>query len=63
MQIQPLSQEDPLEKYMTIHFSILVCKSPWIEEFGRLQSRRVERVGHDWVTKHTSEFTEEEINI
>ena len=28
-------------------------ESPWTEEPGGLQSRRSQRVGHDWVTKHT----------
>ena len=30
--IQSLGQEDPLEKEMTIHSSILACKIPWTEE-------------------------------
>ena len=30
-------EEDPLEKEMTIHSSILVWKSPWTEEPGGLQ--------------------------
>ena len=33
-----LGQEDPLEKEMTIHSSILVWEIPWTEEPGRLQS-------------------------
>ena len=33
-----LGQEDPLEKEMAIHFSILVWRIPWTEEPGRLQS-------------------------
>ena len=37
-QIQFLSWEDPLEKEMAIHSSILVWKIPWTEELGRLQS-------------------------
>ena len=31
-------QEDPLEKEMATHFSILTWKIPWIEEFGGLYS-------------------------
>ena len=31
-------QEDPLEKEMTIHSSVLAWRIPWIEELGRLQS-------------------------
>ena len=37
-QIQFLSWEDPLEKEMAIHSSILAWKIPWTEEPGRLQS-------------------------
>ena len=31
-------QEDPLEKEMTIHSSVLAWRIPWVEELGRLQS-------------------------
>ena len=39
--VQSLGQEDPLEKEMAIHSSILACKIPWMEElklqyFGHL---------------------------
>ena len=37
-QIWSLGQEDPLEKEMTTHFSILARKIPWTEEPGGLQS-------------------------
>ena len=36
MQVQPLDQEDPPEKGMAIHSSILAWKMPWTEEPGRL---------------------------
>ena len=36
--VQSLSQEDPLEKEMTTHSSILAWEIPWTEESGRLQS-------------------------
>ena len=36
--IQSLDWEDPLEKRMAIHSSILVWRNPWTEEPGRLQS-------------------------
>ena len=42
-----LSQEDPREKEMATHSSILAWKIPWKEESGRLQSMGLERVGHD----------------
>ena len=37
-QAQSLGQEDPLEKGMTIHSSILAWEIPWTEEPGGLQS-------------------------
>ena len=37
-QVLSLSQEDPLEKKMATHSSILVWRIPWSEEPGRLQS-------------------------
>ena len=36
--VQSLGQEDPLEKEMAAHSSILAWKIPWTEEPGRLQS-------------------------
>ena len=44
---QSLGQEDPLEKEMAIHSSILAWKIPWTEEPGGLQFMGLERVGHD----------------
>ena len=38
MQFRSLGQEDPLEKEMATHSSILVWRIPWMEEPGRLQS-------------------------
>ena len=46
-QIQSLSWEDPLEKEMATHFSILAWRIPWTEEPGRLQSMGSQRVGHN----------------
>ena len=48
--VQSLGQEDPLEKGMATHSSILALRIPWTEEPGRLQSKRSQRVGHDWAT-------------
>ena len=45
--VQSLSWEDPLEKEMATHSSTLVWNIPWTEEPGRLQSMRLQRVGHD----------------
>ena len=45
--VQYLGQEDPLDKGMATHFSILAWRIPWTEETGRLQSMGSQRVGHD----------------
>ena len=45
--VQSLGWEDPLEKEMATHFSILAWKIPQMEEPGRLQSTGLQRVGHD----------------
>ena len=37
MQVQSLDQEDPLEKEMTTHSSVLAWEIPWTEEPGGLQ--------------------------
>ena len=47
-QVQPLGQEDPLEKEMATHSSILAWRTQWTEEPGGSQ-----RVRHNWVTKHS----------
>ena len=46
-QVLSLGQEDPLEKKMATHSSILAWKIPWTEEPGRLQSMGSQKVGHD----------------
>ena len=38
MQVRSLGQEDPLEKGMATHSSILAWRIPWIEELGGFQS-------------------------
>ena len=45
--VQSLGQEDPLEKEMATHSSILAWRIPWTEEPGGLQSTESQRVGHD----------------
>ena len=45
--VRSLGREDPLEKEMATHSSILAWKIPWTEECGRLQSMGSQRVGHD----------------
>ena len=44
---QSLGQEDPLEKEMATHSSILAWRIPWTEEPGRLQIMVLQRIGHD----------------
>ena len=45
--VRSLGQEDPLEKGMVTHSSILSLRSPWTEEPAGLQSMGLQRVGHD----------------
>ena len=45
--VQFLGWEDPLEKEMATHSSILAWRIPWTEKPGRLQSTRSQRVGQD----------------
>ena len=47
---QSLGQEDPLEKDLSTHPSILAWRIPWTEESGRLQSMESQRVRQDLVT-------------
>ena len=42
-----LGWEDPLEKGMAIHSSILAWRIPWTEDAGGLQSMGSQRMGHD----------------
>jgi len=45
--VRSVGQEDPMEKEMATHSSILAWRIPWTEEPGRLQSMGSQRVGHD----------------
>ena len=45
--VRSLSLEDPLEKGMTTHSSILVWRVPWTEEPGGVKSKGLQRVGQD----------------
>ena len=49
--VQFLDWEDPLEKGMETHSSILAWKIPWAEELGGYNKWRLKRVGHSLVTK------------
>ena len=46
-QVRSLGWEDPLEKEMGTHSSILAWKIPWMEEPGRSRSIGWQRIGHD----------------
>ena len=45
--VRSLGREDPLEKEMAAHSSILAWEIPWAEEAGGLQSMGTQRAGHD----------------
>ena len=45
--VPSLGGEDPLEKDMATHSSILAWRIPWMEEPGRLQSTGSQKIGHD----------------
>ena len=51
MWVRSLGQEDPLEKEMAPHSSILASKIPWAEEPGGLQSMELQRIEHE-ATEH-----------
>ena len=53
--VRSLGWEDPLEKEMAIHSSILAWRIPWTEEPGGLQSTGSQRVRHHGATKHTAQ--------
>ena len=42
------------EEYLATHCTILPGESPWTEELGGLQFMWLQRVGHDWVTTHST---------
>ena len=55
--VQSLGQEDPLEKEMVTHSSILTWETPFTKVSGGLQSIALQRVRHNLVTKHTHAHT------
>ena len=52
-QVWALGREDPLEKEMATHSSMLACRISWTEEPGGLWSMGSQRVGHNWATSTT----------
>ena len=56
-QVWSMGQEDPLEKEIATHSSIIVWRIPWTEKPHGLQSTGSQRVEHDWVTNTSTFFT------
>ena len=52
-QVWSLDLEDPLEKGMATHSSILTWEAPWTEEAGALQSLGLQRIEHGLATNKT----------
>ena len=53
--VRSLGREDPLEKGMATHSSILAWRTPWTEEPGWLHSMGLQRVGYNQATNtHTN---------
>ena len=63
MQVRSLDQEDPLEKEMATHSSILAWEIPWTGKIDGLQSMGLQRVGHDLVSEHEHQVEEPEIKL
>ena len=61
-QVQSLGWEDPLEKGITTHSSILAWRITWTEESGGLQYMGLQRIGPSWVTKYTHNKQNKNIN-
>ena len=61
MWVRSLGWEDPLEKEMATHSSILAWEIPWTKEPGGLQSIRCQRVGHDLMTKQQQKWKEAKV--
>ena len=55
--VQSLGQEDPLEKEMATHSSILAWRIPWREEPGRLESTGLQRLSYFTFTFHYGQWS------
>ena len=62
MQVQSLGREDPLEKEMATHPSILAWRVPRTEEPEGLQSMAAQRVRHDWPQQQHLKYYNENLN-
>ena len=56
MRIQFLGQEDSLEEEMATHSCIFAWEIQWTEEPDGLQSKGLQRVGHDWACMHAQQL-------
>ena len=62
--VRSLGQEDPLDKGMATHSSILAWKIPWIEEPGRLQTMGLQsRTRLERLNRHVRTMNIEQGNI
>ena len=59
--VQSLDQEDPLEKEMATHSSILAWRISWTQEPGGLQSMGLQRVRHNLETNTICETVDEDL--
>ena len=59
--VQTLGLEDPLEKGMATHSSILAGKTPWTEKPGGYSPWGGERVGNNLATKYQQQLTEDNL--
>ena len=59
-EVRPLGWEDPFEKKMATHSSILTWKIPWTEKLGGLQSMGSQRVRHAWARTYIMNPTQHE---
>ena len=59
-QVLSLGQDDPLEKEMATHSSILAWRIPWTEDPGGLQSKVLQRVRPNQACRHRMYDTESE---
>ena len=51
--VRSLGWEHPLEKCIATHSSIQAWRIPWTEEPGGLLSMGLQRIKHDWASKHS----------
>ena len=61
MKVQSLDWEDPLEKEMAVHSSILAWRMPWTQGPGALQSKGSQRAGHDSARMHNLGITQRSV--